>query len=103
MKGFFVVALVVLGVLNLPVPASSHDGDVDGYGCHLNPLHGGYHCHRGPLAGRSFMTKSEALTAIAETTGQDRDFGVIPSILGVIPSIQRILNDLPGIPDPSCR
>jgi hypothetical protein len=41
--------------------ADSHNGLVDGYGCHRDPKKGNYHCHQGPYAGKSFPSRDEFL------------------------------------------
>src|SRR5882672_10727702 len=41
--------------------ADSHNGVVDGYGCHGGPNREGYHCHQGPYAGKSFRSRDEFL------------------------------------------
>src|SRR5438445_10776539 len=41
--------------------ADSHNGLVDGYGCHRDPKKGNYHCHQGPYAGKSFRSRDEVL------------------------------------------
>jgi hypothetical protein len=41
--------------------ADSHNGIVDGYGCHRDPKNGNYHCHQGPYAGKSFPSREEFL------------------------------------------
>lgn len=55
---------VLIATASLFSPAVfSHDGGLDGLGCHHNRQLGGYHCHRGVLAGQSFASKEEALAA----------------------------------------
>ena len=79
MKRLLMLFAVALAIAHIPVPACSHAGDVDIHGCHLIPMHGGYHCHSGPLAGRRFISKSEAMTAIAiETEADSRGEGLVP-------------------------
>ena len=41
--------------------ADSHNGLIDGYGCHRDPKKGNYHCHQGPYAGKSFPSRDEFL------------------------------------------
>jgi hypothetical protein len=44
--------------------AYSHNGIVDGYGCHRGTNRQGYHCHQGPFAGKSFESREEFLRQI---------------------------------------
>jgi len=52
---FFGFLLLTSGI------ADSHNGLVDGYGCHRDPKKGNYHCHQGPYAGKSFPSRDEFL------------------------------------------
>ena len=54
--------LLLFGLLFLTSGiADSHNGLVDGYGCHRDPKKGNYHCHQGPYAGKSFPSREEFL------------------------------------------
>ncbi len=48
----------------LGLPAWSHGGGLDKYGCHHNRVHGGYHCHQGAFKGAMFDSKAEMLQAL---------------------------------------
>lgn len=66
------LALFFLFVLFAPVGlAFAHGGGLDGLGCHHDRKAGGYHCHRGPLAGRSFVSKEQALAVLDGKSGQE--------------------------------
>jgi len=53
----FFNSLVVLLIFLLPLPAYSHEGDLDSYGCHHDKNRGDYHCHQGEFTGLSFDSK----------------------------------------------
>ena len=57
--------LLLFGLLFLTSGiADSHNGLVDGYGCHRDPKKGNYHCHQGPYAGKSFPSREESLSPL---------------------------------------
>jgi hypothetical protein len=59
---FLPVLLWFFGLLFLTSGiADSHNGLVDGYGCHRDPKKENYHCHQGPYAGKSFPSRDEFL------------------------------------------
>ncbi len=88
MKRLLMLFGLALAVAHIPVPACPHTANLDMHGCHLNPLHGGYHCHSGPLAGRSFMSKSEAMTAVSIESQVNRQDD------GLVPMFQRVFAEL---------
>ena len=58
---FVALSLGVLLVGFFPLPALSHDGKLDVYGCHYDEDHKNYHCHEGVFKGASFQSKIEMI------------------------------------------
>jgi hypothetical protein len=59
------IFVALLGAILLtaafPLPALSHDGKLDAYGCHYDEDHKNYHCHEGVFKGGSFESKIEMI------------------------------------------
>jgi hypothetical protein len=71
-----VVSTIILSLSAIAltaVTAYSHDGGLDGYGCHHDRKSGDYLCHQGTLAGQSFASKNEMLAALESHTQVPND------------------------------
>jgi hypothetical protein len=62
-----IVFLLLLAPSLFPLPLLSHEGPLDGFGCHLSADQKVYQCHRGLLAGRIFESKADMLHTLEGT------------------------------------
>jgi micrococcal nuclease len=60
---FSLFLIAAVGVPLVPADTWSHNGPLDGYGCHSARKHRRYVCHQGPLAGQGFRSVTEMLEA----------------------------------------
>ena len=53
------VSLILM--LVIPVPAYSHNGQLDSFGCHYGTERNDYHCHEGVFKGGRFDSKAQMI------------------------------------------
>jgi len=58
-KRILTLLWIVSFILISSIPAYTHSGGLDRYGCHHDRNQGNYHCHKGPFAGKTFDSKQD--------------------------------------------